>query len=586
MSALFGIWHGPRGLKDIATRVRFRTELLATQLEKLDIKVVTDSNNFFDTIAIDARASDLGSTDSVLAEFHKFGINLRKIDDNLVGLSMNEYTTIGDLAELIEVFAMLKEMAPEEDDEPYLDADFCNADSYRGMPENLSRKSDYMTQQVFNTLTSETEFMRYIHKLGDKDMGLAHGMIPLGSCTMKLNSAIVMAPITFEGFANVHPFAPRDQIEGYMKMIKELEDMLVAITHYDTISLQPNSGANGEFAGLMAIKKYHESRGEGHRNICLIPTSAHGTNPATAVMCGMKVVPVICDERGNMDVEDVRKQIAKHSGNISSSMITYPSTHGVFESAIKEICEMIHEDGGQIYMDGANLNAQLGLTSPGLIGADVGHLNLHKTFAIPHGGGGPGVGCIGAKAHLKPFIPGHTVAPIAGRTDGAVAAAPYGNGGILPISYSFIKLLGKSGLLKSAKIAILNANYLAERLKEDYKIVFRGDQGRVAHELILDCSGFKKTAGITEEDIAKRLMDYGFHAPTMSWPVVGGLMIEPTESEDKLEIDRFIDAFKQIRAEIAEIESGAVDKEDNVLKNSPHTLSHLIADEWSHSYSR
>jgi len=362
--------------------------------------------------------------------------------------------------------------------------------------------------------------------------------------------------------------------------------MLIAITHYDTISLQPNSGANGEFAGLMAIKKYHESRGEGDRNICLIPTSAHGTNPATAVMCGMKVVPIPCDANGNIDVDIVREKCEQYKGKISAAMITYPSTHGVFEARVKDVCDIVHADGGQIYLDGANLNAVLGLTSPGIIGADVGHLNLHKTFAIPHGGGGPGVGAIGAKQHLKPFIPGHSVAPVAGRKNGAVAAAPYGNGGILPISYSFIKLLGKDGLLKSAKISILNANYIMHRLQNDFKVVFTGDDDRVAHELILDCSGFKKTAGITEEDIAKRLMDYGFHAPTMSWPVVGGLMIEPTESEDKLEIDRFIDAFKTIREEIAEIERGEVDKEDNVLKNAPHTLSHLTADEWEHSYSR
>lgn len=369
-------------------------------------------------------------------------------------------------------------------------------------------------------------------------------------------------------------------------MCKELEDMLVAITEYDTISLQPNSGANGEFAGLMAIKKYHASRGEGHRNICLIPTSAHGTNPATAVMCGLKVVPIACDDKGNIDVEVVKEKLEKHKGYISSAMITYPSTHGVFEARIKELCDLIHEEGGQIYVDGANLNAVLGLTSPGRIGADVGHLNLHKTFAIPHGGGGPGVGAIGAKQHLKPFIPGHCVVPIAGRDTGAVAAAPFGNGGILPISYSFIKLLGNEGLLESAKVAILNANYIAERLKNDFKIVFRGEQGRVAHELILDCGVFKKTAGVTEEDIAKRLMDFGFHAPTMSWPLVGGLMIEPTESEDKLEIDRFIEALKIIRAEIAEIENGEVDKDDNVMKNSPHTLESLVADEWTHSYTR
>ena len=428
--------------------------------------------------------------------------------------------------------------------------------------------------------------MRYIQRLADKDIGLTNSMIPLGSCTLKLNSAIQMIPITWAGFAGIHPFAPKDQVQGYMELIKEITDNLIAITQYDCISLQPNSGANGEYAGLMTIKKYHESRGDFHRDVCLIPTSAHGTNPASAALCNMKIVIVNCDDNGNVDIADMKMKAELHKDKLSCLMITYPSTHGVFESGIKDICDIIHQHGGQVYMDGANMNAQMGLTSPGFIGADVGHLNLHKTFAIPHGGGGPGIGPIGVKKHLEPFMPGHPIIPVEGRKNLSVASAPYGSAGILPISYAYIKMMGKEGLLASSQHAIMSANYMAKELDESYQILYKGENGRVAHEFILDMREFKKSADVSEGDIAKRLMDFGFHAPTVSFPVHGGLMIEPTESEDKTEMDRFIDALKIIRNEIKEIEDGKADKNDNVLKNSPHTLKHIVCDEWTHSYSR
>ena len=433
---------------------------------------------------------------------------------------------------------------------------------------------------------SETNMMRYITKLGDRDYGLAHGMIPLGSCTMKLNSAHVMHPITYPGFAKIHPFAPKDQTIGYTFMIRELEKMLTTITHYHKISLQPNSGANGEFAGLLSIVKYHQSRNDVERKICLIPTSAHGTNPASASMCGLDIVGINCDARGNIDVEDFKAKIQKYGPKISCAMFTYPSTFGVFEDTIQELCEMVHNCGGMVYLDGANMNAQMGLTSPGKIGADVGHLNLHKTFAIPHGGGGPGIGAIGCVKALAPFLPGHSVVPINGNNEGAVTAAPYGNAGVLPITYAYIRLCGARGLLQTSQEAILNANYMAERLKDAYSIKFRGTWGRVAHEFIINLNSIKKNTGITEEDVAKRLMDYGFHAPTMSWPLAGGLMIEPTESEDKAEIDRFCDAMLRIREEIRDIEEGRADRNNNMLKNAPHTLKRLMKTDWDYPYTR
>ena len=432
---------------------------------------------------------------------------------------------------------------------------------------------------------SETNMMRYIQRLADKDLSLTNSMIPLGSCTMKLNSAICMIPITFSGFANLHPFVPIEQAQGFAQLIEEIEDNLVAITQYDAMSSQPHSGATGEYAGLMAIKKYHESRGDFQRDICLCPTSAHGTNPATAQICGMKIIPIHCDEDGNILAEEVEEKAKQYADRLSCIMITYPSTHGVFEESVKTICDTIHHYGGQVYMDGANLNAQLGLTSPGLIGADVGHLNLHKTFSIPHGGGGPGVGTIGYKNHLAPFVPGHCEVPINGLTEGAIAGAPYGNAGVLPISYAYIKMSGKSGMLAASQQSILNANYMANKLDGPFKVLYRGKEGRCAHEFILDCNEFKKH-GITEEDIAKRLIDYGFHAPTMSWPVVGGLMIEPTESEDVNELDRFIWAMLSIREEMQEIIDGKADKEKNLLKCAPFTLPHLMQEEWDYDFSR
>lgn len=457
---------------------------------------------------------------------------------------------------------------------------------YMPLNNSLKRTDKYMNQNVFRMKFSETNMMRYIQRLANKDVGLTDSMIPLGSCTMKLNSAVNMIPITMHGFANMHPYAPLDQCEGYMTMFEEIESNLIAVTHYDGISSQPHSGAQGEYAGIMAIKKYHESRGDHHRNICLCPISAHGTNPATAQMCGMKIIPIGCDEMGNVDINEVKEQAEYYKDKLACLMITYPSTHGVFENEVKDICDIVHANGGQVYMDGANMNAQLGLCAPGLIGADVGHLNLHKTFSIPHGGGGPGVGSIGYMKHLEPFVPGHCEVPISGRTDGAVAGAPYGNAGVVPIAYSYIKMCGKHGLHESAVQAILNANYMAARLESDYRILFKGDKGRCAHEFIIDCSEFKKICGVTEEDIAKRLIDFGFHAPTMSWPVVGGIMIEPTESEDMNEIDRYVYALKKIRVEIQEIIDGKQDPKMNTLKLSPFTLPHLMSDEWNYSFTR
>jgi len=453
------------------------------------------------------------------------------------------------------------------------------------IPDTIKRTSEFMKQNQYRMKFSETNMMRYIQRLCEKDVSLTNSMIPLGSCTMKLNSAVCMIPITWRGFAGLHPYAPNDQTQGTLKMFQEIEDNLVAITQYDGISSQPHSGATGEYAGLMAIKKYHESRGEGYRNICLCPTSAHGTNPATAQMCGMKIIPIGCDEMGNIKMEEVEAKAKQYADKLSCLMITYPSTHGVFENGAKKICDIVHSHGGQIYMDGANLNAQLGLTSPGYIGADVGHLNLHKTFSIPHGGGGPGVGSIGFKKHLEPFVPGHCVNPIEGRTTGAVAGAPYGNAGVVPISYAFIKMSGKQGLLEVAQQSILNANYMVQRLEGPFKIKYKGENGRVAHEFILDCNEFKEH-GVTEEDIAKRLIDYGFHAPTQSWPVVGGLMVEPTESEDVNELDRFCDAMISIRKEIQDIADGKQDPHENLLKLSPFTLKDLMSPEWNYKFSR
>jgi glycine dehydrogenase len=481
----------------------------------------------------------------------------------------------------VKVFAKIKGKSLSDVD---FDAIIESLDT--SIPDSLVRTSEYLTHPIFNTYHSEHDMLRYIKSLEAKDLSLCHSMIPLGSCTMKLNATTEMVPVTWARFGSVHPFAPTDQTSGYMQLINELNDWLCDITGFAKMSFQPNSGAQGEYAGLMVIRAYHESRGDSHRNICLIPASAHGTNPASASMAGLKVVVVKCDERGNIDVEDLRAKTVEHAANLNSLMVTYPSTHGVFEEPIIEICNIIHENGGQVYMDGANMNAQVGLTSPGFIGADVCHLNLHKTFCIPHGGGGPGMGPIGVAAHLVPFLPDHKVVKIS--TDqaiSAVSAAPFGSASILLISHGYIAMMGSEGLTNATKLAILNANYLKARLETHYPVLYAGTNGRCAHEMILDCRGFKNV-GIEVADIAKRLMDYGFHAPTVSFPVAGTLMIEPTESESKAELDRFCDALIAIRTEIAAVENGESDRSNNILKNAPHTAEIVTGDEWDRPYTR
>jgi glycine dehydrogenase len=457
-----------------------------------------------------------------------------------------------------------------------------------GIADDMRREDAILSHPTFNSYHSETDMLRYMKKLENKDYSLVHGMIPLGSCTMKLNATAEMIPVTWPEFANMHPFAPADQVKGYHQMLNELEEQLVEITGYDKVSLQPNSGASGEYAGLLAIRKYQESISEGHRNVCLIPSSAHGTNPASAAMMDMKIIVTKCDENGNVDVADLRAQAELHKDNLSCLMITYPSTHGVYEEDIVEICEIIHKNGGQVYMDGANMNAQVGISKPGVIGSDVSHLNLHKTFAIPHGGGGPGMGPIGVKSHLAPFLASHKVSPVEGLNpeNGAVAATPFGSASILPITWMYNVMLGKSGLKASTEMAILNANYMTEQLAGHYPILFRGRNNKVAHECIVDIRPIKEESGVTEEDIAKRLMDYGFHAPTMSFPVAGTLMIEPTESESKAEIDRFVDAMVQIREEIARVQSGEWPVDNNPLCNAPHTQSDIMSAGWERPYSR
>ena len=583
MASFYMQWHGRHGLRKIAKKCRFMGQIFIEELEPIGIKIVTDKEKRFDTVAIDVKASGFSSADYILSEFHKHGINIRKINDDYISVSFDELDTLHDLNELIEIFTSLKKNRREE-----FTNDFSKYEDrvYKTLPNSLKRSTPFLGESQFEMKFSETNMMRYIQRLAEKDISLTNSMIALGSCTMKLNSAIAMIPIGWAGFSQIHPFAPRDQCEGYHQMFAELEDNLIAITQYDAISLQPQSGATGEYAGLMAIRKYHESRGDHHRNICLIPSSAHGTNPATAQICGMKIVGIGCDDTGNIRLDEVEDLCKKHANNLGAIMITYPSTFGVFESKVKQICDMIHQYGGQVYLDGANMNAQMGLTSPGYIGADVGHLNLHKTFSIPHGGGGPGVGAIGYKKHLEPFVPGHAVVPIEGRTENAVSGSPYGNAGVLPISYAYIKMSGKSGLLQAAQQAIMNANYILKRLEKAYDIKYKSSDGFVAHEVILDVNRFKSLANITEEDIAKRLVDYGFHAPTMSFPVAGGLMIEPTESEDLVEIDRFCESMLKIREEIQEIIDGKQDREVNMLKLAPFTLEHATQDKWDYNFTR
>ena len=575
MAGLYAVYHGPEGLKNIATQIHIKAKILAEQLEALGFKQL--NSMFFDTLRIDT--ADPETQKAVRKQALQAQVNFRYIDDRQVAIALDETTTPENLQKIVEIFAATAGKS----------ASTIDWEKYSGMKpafgEALTRQSDYLTHPVFHKYHTETKMMRYIRSLENKDLTLATSMIPLGSCTMKLNAATELMPVSWREFNGLHPFVPDDQAQGYHKIFRELEQWLCEITGFAAVSLQPNSGAQGEFTGMMVIRAYHKSRGEGHRNVALIPSSAHGTNPASAVMAGMTVVIVKCDERGNIDVDDLRAKAEQYSDRLAALMVTYPSTHGVFETRIKEICDIVHQHGGQVYMDGANMNAQVGLTSPGLIGADVCHLNLHKTFAIPHGGGGPGVGPIGVAKHLVPFLPGHVMRKSSPESIPAVAAAPYGSASILLISYGYIKMLGHRGLTEATKYAILNANYIKARLEKHYPVLYTGEKGRCAHELIFDCRPFKE-AGIEVEDIAKRLMDYGFHAPTVSFPVAGTIMVEPTESEAKDELDRFSDALIAIRKEIQEVIDGEADREDNVLKMAPHTIEEVTADEWRHSYSR
>ncbi|WP_299409321.1 aminomethyl-transferring glycine dehydrogenase [Acaryochloris sp. IP29b_bin.148] len=573
IAGMYAVYHGPQGLKQIADRTHVLTCLLATGLQKLGFELT--SALFFDTVTV--KLGDL-SVEELRVRSQSQSINLRYLDAETVSIAFDETTTPADLWDVLGLFT--------SDDLTFTLEDLL-AEATVDYPELHQRTSPYLSEPVFNTYHSETELLRYMHRLQAKDLSLTTSMIPLGSCTMKLNGTSEMVPITWPEFGQLHPFVPVEQAQGYKELFQQLETMLAEITGFAGISLQPNAGSQGEYSGLLVIRQYHASRGETHRNICLIPDSAHGTNPASAVMAGMKVVVVACDELGNIDMTDLRQKAEQHRDHLSALMVTYPSTHGVFEETIQEICDLIHNCGGQVYMDGANLNAQVGLCRPGDIGADVCHLNLHKTFCIPHGGGGPGMGPIGVATHLVPFIPKHPVVSMGGEQGiGAVAAAPWGSASILPISWVYIALMGASGLTQATKVAILNANYMAKRLEAYYPVLYKGKSGLVAHECILDLRGVKKTAGIEVEDIAKRLMDYGYHAPTVSWPVPGTIMIEPTESESKVELDRFCEAMIAIRAEIAEIEAGQVDAQNNVLKNAPHPAEVVIADSWDRPYSR
>ncbi|XZG70399.1 aminomethyl-transferring glycine dehydrogenase [Chitinibacteraceae bacterium HSL-7] len=569
IAGMYAVYHGPAGLKRIAARVARLTSIFAAGLKAAGVKVLNQSA--FDTLRV--AVSDAAG---LVAKADGAGYNVRLVDATTVALSFDEVTTRDDLAALWTVFGVTA------------DVDALDASATSLIPPQLARESAVLTHPVFNRYHTEHEMLRYLKRLENKDLALNHSMISLGSCTMKLNATSEMIPVTWPEFGRIHPFAPVAQTEGYVAMIEELAEWLRIITGFDTVCMQPNSGAQGEYAGLVAIQRYHQSRGDAGRTICLIPKSAHGTNPATAQMLGLSVVVVDCDESGNVDVADLKAKAEKHAAELSCLMLTYPSTHGVFEEAVREICDVIHTHGGQVYMDGANLNAQVGLTAPGFIGADVSHMNLHKTFCIPHGGGGPGMGPIGLKAHLAPFVPNHAVRAVPGESAGqsAVSAAPYGSASILPISWMYIAMMGGSGLKAATQNALLNANYVATRLAGHYPVLYTGTRGRVAHECIIDIRPIKAACGVSEVDIAKRLMDYGFHAPTMSFPVPGTIMIEPTESESKGELDRFIEALISIRAEIARVESGEWPADVNPLKAAPHTQSDVIAAEWDRPYSR
>ncbi|MEE1925224.1 aminomethyl-transferring glycine dehydrogenase [Pseudomonas sp. 148P] len=564
IASMYAVYHGPRGLQDIARRVHRLTAILVKGLRQLGHRV--EQQYFFDSVSVlSARP-----VAEVVAASQAARLNLRLIDAARLGVSLDETCEQASVEALWQVFAAPDQALPE--------FAALALDVEDGLPTALLRESRFLQHEVFNRYHSETELMRYLRRLADKDLALDRSMIPLGSCTMKLNAASEMIPVTWPEFAGLHPFAPAEQARGYRQLTDELEAMLCAATGYDAVSLQPNAGSQGEYAGLLAIRAWHASRGEGGRDVCLIPSSAHGTNPATAQMAGLRVVVVACDARGNVDVADLQAKAEQHRERLAALMITYPSTHGVFEDGITRICEIVHEHGGQVYIDGANMNAMVGLCAPGRFGGDVSHLNLHKTFCIPHGGGGPGVGPIGVKAHLAPFLPGR------GKS-GAVSAAPYGSASILPITWMYIRMMGGAGLKRASQLAILSANYVARRLEEHYPVLYTGENGLVAHECILDLRPLKDSSGIGVEDVAKRLIDYGFHAPTMSFPVAGTLMVEPTESESKEELDRFCEAMIAIREEIRAVENGGLDKQDNPLRNAPHTAAELAA-EWTHAYGR
>ncbi len=578
LATLYGMYHGPKGIKTIGTRVHRVTSILAEGLRRLGFEITNEA--FFDTICVHVP----GLANRIAAKARESRINLRVIDADHVGISLDETTRRRNIAALWRVFDTYA-----DDKIEIFDLDKTVEEC---LPEPLRRTSDYLTHPLFNKFHSETEMMRYLRRQAAKDITLGQSMIPLGSCTMKLNGTTELLPVSYRQFSAMHPFAPLDQTQGFQQLFEELEDMLCEVTGFDDVSLQPNAGSQGEYTGLLCIRAYHKSRGEEQRDICLIPSSAHGTNPASAIMAGLKVLVIGCDDDGNIDLDDLRTKATQHQANLAALMVTYPSTHGVFEESIVEICEIIHDNGGQVYMDGANLNALLGICRPGEIGADVSHINLHKTFAIPHGGGGPGMGPIGVKSHLAPFLPDHPLvdgvnpASRGHSTVGAVAAAPWGSASILPVSWAYIAMMGGPGLKRASEIAILNANYIAQRLNPYYPVVYTGKNGMVAHECIVDLAPLKESSGISVEDVAKRLMDYGFHAPTMSWPVHDALMIEPTESECKDELDRFCDAMISIRKEIEDVENGTTDAENNLLRNAPHSYELLVSDDWGRPYSR